>query len=155
MRPTRHQIFMEQAFVTAKRATCMRLSVGALIVADRRIVATGYNGAPAGLAHCAGNACPGRMRCDMTIHAEENAFNHMPEPTRFYTRLDMYCTDSPCTRCAELIITKGIKRLFFAYPYRDQTPVENLITKGVEVYRMNLSGYVIRYPDMELVEPWS
>lgn len=153
MRPTRHQTFIEQAFVTAKRATCMRLSVGALIVADRRILATGYNGAPAGLAHCAGNACPGRYRCDLTVHAEANAIKHMHK-TSITEPLDMYCTDSPCASCADLIAT-NIKRLFFAYPYRDQAPVSALLERGVEVYRMNLAGFVVRYPDMELVEPWS
>ena len=78
VRISRHLMFMEIAHTVAKRATCMRLNVGAVLVADRQIVSIGYNGAPSGAPHCAGNECPGKHHCHETIHAEVNAVQHLP-----------------------------------------------------------------------------
>jgi dCMP deaminase len=111
MRPTRPQMFMEIAHVVAKRSTCMRLNVGAVIVQDRRIVSIGYNGAPAGAPHCAGNDCPGKHYCQETIHAEDNAMRHLPAGLRLVNNrvvdLDVYVTDSPCASCFDKIKDHG------------------------------------------------
>ena len=104
MRPTRPQTFMEIAQAVAKRATCMRLNVGAVLVQGRSIVSIGYNGVPSGAPHCTGNDCPGKQHCHETIHAEDNALRHLPGPvysTDFdeMYELDLYVTDSPCRDC--------------------------------------------------------
>lgn len=95
MRTTRPQMFMEIAHAVARRSTCMRLNVGAVIVQGRSIVSIGYNGAPSGAPHCLGNACPGKLVCRETIHAEDNALRHLPPLEPDSPLLDLYVTDSP------------------------------------------------------------
>lgn len=155
MRPTRPQMFMEIAQVVAKRSTCMRLNVGAVIVQNRRIVSIGYNGAPSGKPHCSGNDCPGKHHCHETTHAEMNALLHLsPGLTTLngmVKDLDLYVTDSPCSDCWNNIVTGGlIKRIFFGTPYRVN---EHLTFKdGPEVYRVLPAGYVMDWKTKELVD---
>src|SRR6185437_4763132 len=123
-RPTRVQTYMDIAAIWAKRSTCMRRNVGAVIVSDRHIISHGYNGTPPNAPHCSGNACPGRHMCDLTTHAEANAIHNTSGTMR--TRLnggDIFTTDSPCLKCARLIHASGIRRVFFAIPYRILDPV--------------------------------
>lgn len=148
---------MDIAHVVAKRATCMRLSVGAVIVKDRSIVSIGYNGVPAGAPHCAGNACPGRFNCQETTHAEINAIRHLPAGTE--GPLDLYVTDSPCVHCYDRIKSGlKIKRIFFGTPYRISehldSPIDNELfqTLAPEVYRITPSGYVMDWRTKELVD---
>ena len=152
MRPTRIQTYMECAQAWAKRSTCHRLNVGAVIVVDRTIVSHGYNGVPSGHEHCLGNACPGKFECKETIHAEVNALRRWsvegPTPAA-----DMYCTDSPCPDCATNIVVRGIRRVFFATPYRITTSLDGLMEAGVEVYRVTPAGYVINWKTRDVVEP--
>ncbi|RMH22128.1 MAG: hypothetical protein D6698_01845 [Gammaproteobacteria bacterium] len=156
MRPTRPQMFMEIAQVVAKRATCMRLNVGAVLVQNRRIVSIGYNGAPAGAPHCLGNECPGKYRCHETTHAEVNALIHLsPELTtrdRVVKNLDLYVTDSPCKDCFDMIVTSGlIRRIFFGTPYRI---TDHLIGHGqnIGIYRVLPAGYIVDWKTKELVD---
>ncbi len=152
MRPTRQQTFMEIAQVVAKRSTCFRLNVGAVIVINDRIVSIGYNGAPPGHDHCAGNDCPGVTpgQCP-TIHAEHNALTYLPTGQRIGSK-DIYITHAPCMDCANLCNLYNVKRLFFETPYRYTDAVDMLIARGVEVYQVNPAGYVIRYFDKQVVE---
>lgn len=151
-RPTRIQTYMEIAHAWAKRSTCMRRNVGAIIVRDRRIVSHGYNGVVSGAPHCGGNSCPGRTYCDLTIHAEINAITHIPE-TELVDPLDMYTTDSPCPYCAARIVSdQWIRRVFFAVPYRLSEGMD-LMKGRVEVYHVMPAGYVMEYFTRELVEP--
>lgn len=150
MRPTRQQLFMEIAHVVAKRSTCFRLNVGAVVVVNDRIVSIGYNGAPAGEPHCAGNDCPGVKpgHCP-TIHAEENALKYAPPPTG--APRDLYVTHAPCEGCANLCLFYGVRRLFFNIPYRDTSGIDNLTEEGIEVYQVTPAGYVVQYPNREVV----
>lgn len=154
MRITRPQLFMEIAHVVAKRATCMRLSVGAVLVHQRNIVAIGYNGVPAGEPHCAGNDCPGKFKCELTTHAEANALKHLPSGA--WNALDLYCTDSPCPDCYRMLLECGfIKRIFFATPYRVNDHLTETRPSGYiapEVYRVTPSGYVMDWRTRELVD---
>lgn len=154
MRITRPQMFMDIAHIVAKRATCMRLSVGAVLVHERSIVAIGYNGVPAGHAHCSGNDCPGRYRCEETIHAEINALNHLPDGIE--GPLDLYVTDSPCAHCYQNILSDGrIGRIFFGTPYRITAHLETDPEErwnAPEVYRITPSGYVMNWRTKELVD---
>lgn len=157
MRPTRIQTFMEIAHVWAKRSTCHRLNVGAVVVINGTAVSHGYNGVPAGHEHCVGNDCPGKFVCHLTIHAERNAIERIPflargEALEAETRADLYVTDSPCPACAELIIKTGIKRVFFATPYRITDALDALIERRVEVYRVTPAGYVIEWATKNVME---
>lgn len=147
MRISRPQMFMEIAHVVAKRATCFRLNVGAVIVADRRIVSIGYNGAPSGAPHCSGNDCPGRFHCKETTHAEVNALNYLEE---VMASLDLYVTDSPCSACWDVLkADMRIKRVFFATPYRI---TDHLTADGPGLYRVLPAGYVMDWRTKELVD---
>lgn len=149
MRISRPHMFMEIAHVVAKRSTCMRLNVGAVVVYQRRVVSIGYNGVPSGLPHCSGDDCPGREGCTLTVHAEDNAILHMPWGV---ASADMYVTDSPCQSCAEKIHKARFKRLFFATPYRLTEPLTWLAKQKIGVYRITPAGYVVEWLSNSLVE---
>ena len=144
MRITRHQLFMEIAHVLAKRSTCPRLNVGAVVVVNSRIVSVGYNGAPPGEPHCteAGCLCEDGG-CRRTVHAEINALNYVPDSVRG-SESSLYVTDSPCMACARAISEHNdILWLYYGQPYRDTAPLIYLIAMGVEVFRVVPSGYTI------------
>lgn len=151
-RISRPQMFMEIAHTVAKRSTCMRLNVGAVIVKERRIVSIGYNGVPAGEPHCRGNHCPGKLSCNLTTHAEANAIQFLPEGIGY--GLDLYVTDSPCSNCFDLINQDHrFDRLFFSTPYRITDHLEkNLFDRGLEVYRIVPAGYIMDWHTKELVD---
>lgn len=153
MRTTRPQMFMEIAQAVAKRATCMRLNVGAVLVQGRSIVSIGYNGAPSGAPHCSGNNCPGRQFCKETIHAEENALLHVPHgiTVTLDTRFDLYVTDSPCQNCFDMVVDAGVvKRIFFGTPYRI---TDHLVGHGqdIGIYRVLPAGYIVDWETKDLV----
>lgn len=150
MRITRSQMFFEMAQIVAKRSTCMRLNVGAVIVRDRRVVSIGYNGVAPGETHCAGNDCPGKVGCRLTTHAEINALNYLPSVMQ--GPMDLYVTDSPCQTCFEVILDDGrIKRIFFGTPYRitDHLNDERIL---VDVYRITPAGFIMDWRTRNLVE---
>lgn len=156
MRTTRPQMFMEIAGVVAKRATCMRLNVGAVMVMDRSIVSIGYNGAPSGAPHCSGNDCPGKAFCQETIHAERNAILHLPQHLRRlgenYPVFDLYVTDSPCAHCFKYIKEYGgVRRIFFGTPYRITDHLDNADEK-IGIYRVLPAGYIIDWKTKDLVD---
>ena len=152
MRISRHQLFMEVAQVFAKRSTCARLAVGAVVVADRSIVAAGYNGSAAGEPHCTGKHCtPPGQGCQRALHAELNALSRIPTSV-LGSPLDIYVTDSPCAHCYELIVEPmyHIRSLYFANLYRINQHL--LDHSELSIFRLTPSGYVIDYRTGELVE---
>lgn len=153
MRPSRPQMYMEIAQVVAKRATCMRLNVGAVLVHNRRIVSIGYNGVPAGEPHCAGNLCEGKSHCLLTTHAEMNALSHLPPGFRAGTEgLDLYVTDSPCSHCFDHLGSTGlVGRIFFGTPYRITEHLEDHLW-DMQVFRVLPAGYVMNWETKELVD---
>jgi dCMP deaminase len=108
--------FLDIAFEVAERSTCPRRRVGAVIVKDKRIKGTGYNGSASGLAHCTEEGCLViNNHCIRTIHAEVNALLECtPEERQGAT---IYITDRPCAECSKLIISTGINRVVFARDY--------------------------------------
>ena len=120
-RPSWDDYFMDIAYQVAKRSTCDRARVGAIIVKDRRILTTGYNGAPAGLPHCdevghlmiAGH-------CVRTLHAEQNAIIQAALHGVSVAGGTMYVTHQPCLTCAKMIINAGIRRVVHAGHYADE-----------------------------------
>lgn len=116
MRKDWDSYFMDIAFQVAERSTCPRRSVGAVIVKDKRIKGTGYNGSPAGLAHCQDEGClMVNNHCIRTIHAEINALLECAPAER--KGATIYVTDRPCAECAKCIINCGISRVVFARDY--------------------------------------
>src|SRR5207245_3133865 len=118
-RPSWDEYFMNIARAVASRSTCSRRSVGALVVKEKRILATGYNGAPAGLRHC-DHEDGADMRdghCARSTHAEQNA---IVQAAKYGTPIDgatLYCTDQPCLTCAKLLVNAGVRRGVFGGEY--------------------------------------
>ena len=117
------EYFMEIAYTTAKRATCPKRSVGAVIVQGCRIIATGYNGAPAGTSHCPTSDpeghpdCIEHGHCVRTIHAEMNAIIACAAAGVSATGGTLYSTAFPCPRCMGALINAGIKHIVYAESY--------------------------------------
>ncbi len=149
-RISRQQMFIDFARAASKRATCMRLSVGAVVVINNNVVSIGYNGAPSGYAHCRGNDCPGRYSCTETIHAEVNALTRVPRPLRDEDK-DLYVTSSPCANCVAMLVDSKVKRLFFEAPYRITDHLDTLAGK-VLVHQVNQSGYVVDWFTKQVIE---
>jgi dCMP deaminase len=132
-RPSLDEYFLEIAFVVGKRATCLRKNVGAVIVRDKRILATGYNGAPSGMNHCLEIGCirdlekiPSGTRQEKcrAVHAEQNAIIQAAIHGVSIAGATIYCTHQPCILCAKMIINSNIKRVVYANLYPDTDSLE-------------------------------
>ena len=141
-RPSWDEYFMELASVVAKRSTCLRQKVGAVIVKDKRILATGYNGAPSGMAHCLDIGClreklsvPSGERIELCrgLHAEQNAIIQAAKFGICIEGATIYTTHCPCITCAKMIINAGIKRVVYGKEYADKRGLELLKEAGIEV----------------------
>ena len=142
-RPSWDEYFMEMAELTAKRSTCLRRQVGAVIVRDKHIIATGYNGAPRGLPHCAERggcyreklSVPSGERHElcMALHAEQNA---IIQAAAFGNGIEdgvIYITHQPCAICAKMIINAGIRRILVKSGYPDQLSIDLLAEAGLKI----------------------
>lgn len=139
-RPSWDEYFMEIASLVAKRSTCLRRQVGAVIVKDKHILATGYNGAPAGLAHCAEVGClrdgiPSGERHELcrAIHAEQNAIVQAALHGTALRESTIYVTHQPCVLCAKMLINAGVRRVVFKGSYPDGLSLDFLNEAGVEL----------------------
>ncbi len=145
-RPSWDEYFMEMAELTAKRSTCMRRSVGAVIVKDRRAIATGYNGAPRGIAHCEERGgcirqqmnIPSGQRHElcMALHAEQNAIIQAAAMGNSIEGGTIYITHQPCAICAKMIINSGITRIVIKEGYPDELAAAILEEAGLEIERI-------------------
>ena len=119
MRKDWDDYFMDIAYKVKERSTCPRLQVGAVIVKDKRIKGTGYNGSPSGMPHCEDEGCfLIDKHCKRTIHAEVNCLlETTPEERKGAT---IYVTHQPCQDCQKLIITSGITRVVYAEGYEPE-----------------------------------
>ncbi|AKB45641.1 MAG TPA: cytidine/deoxycytidylate deaminase family protein [Methanosarcina vacuolata] len=141
-RPSIDEYFLEIAFVVGKRATCLRKNVGAVIVRDKRILATGYNGAPSGMDHCLEIGCirdlekiPSGTRQEKcrAVHAEQNAIIQAAIHGVSIAGATIYCTHQPCILCAKMLINSNIKRVVYATYYPDNDSLEFFRDAGVKV----------------------
>ena len=134
-RITWDQFFLAQCHLLALRSTCTRLAVGAVIVRDRRIIAGGYNGSISGGDHCIDQGCyVVDNHCVRTIHAEMNALLQCAKYGVSVSGADLYVTHFPCLPCTKSIIQSGIKRLYYAMDYKNNTyAIELLEQAGIEV----------------------
>jgi dCMP deaminase len=141
-RPSWDAYFMEIASLVSTRATCPRRSVGALIVRDKQIVATGYNGAPRGIPHCPpggpDNDWPlGCMRaghCIRSLHAEQNALLQAARIGVSCEGATMYVTCQPCNMCAKMLINAGIARVIYEGDYPDEFSLDLFRQSHLEVF---------------------
>lgn len=140
-RPSWDEYFMQIADVAATRSTCLRRHVGAVLVYDRRILATGYNGVPAGIEHCATRGC---LRAELGIpsgqqhelcrglHAEQNALIQAARHGGVAADgATIYCTAHPCVQCTKMLINAGAKRIVFRDDYPDELSASLLEEAGV------------------------
>jgi dCMP deaminase len=131
-RPGWDEYFMEIAHTVATRATCPRASVGAVLVREHRILTTGYNGAPRGVAHCSEAGCMlVNDHCQRATHAEANAIVQGALHGVGLQGATAYCTHQPCVNCSKLLISAGVTKIVYDQPYPDPIATELLVEAGV------------------------
>ncbi|MDA7857910.1 dCMP deaminase family protein [bacterium] len=137
-----NEYFMKITQVVAERSTCLRRKVGAVIVKEKRILATGYNGAVTGLAHCEDAGClreelkvPAGQRQEICrgLHAEANALLFAAVEGTNMEGAVIYCTHQPCILCAKMIIQSGIRRVIFGGEYPDKLALDMFKEANVEL----------------------
>ncbi len=126
--------FMNIAHQAATRSTCDRKHVGAVIVRDRTILSTGYNGSIRGMPHCddRGHLMEGG-HCVATIHAEANAILQAAKNGVNIDRAEIYTTASPCWNCFKMMANAGIRRIYYGEFYRDRRSLEIAHEVGIEL----------------------
>jgi dCMP deaminase len=139
MRVDWHQYFMNIAHQAATRSTCTRKHVGAVIVRDRTVLSTGYNGSVRGLPHCEDVGCTVEDgHCVATVHAEANAIIQAAKNGVSIHDAELYTTASPCWGCFKLIANSGIKKIYFGEFYRDERSREIAPQIGIELVDLNI-----------------
>lgn len=149
-RPTWDEYFIGIADLTAERSTCLRRQVGAVIVKDNRIMATGYNGAPMGIKHCDERGGCLRQKLNvpsgerhelcMALHAEQNAIIQAAHLGQSIAGGTIYVTHQPCVICAKMIINAGIERIVVREGYPDNLSIEILNEAGLNIEMLELKG---------------
>ncbi|GAB4436166.1 MAG: cytidine/deoxycytidylate deaminase family protein [bacterium] len=144
-RPSWDEYFIEITKIVAKRSTCLRRHVGAILVKDKRILATGYNGAPQNIRHCLDIGCireskkiPSGERHELCrgIHAEQNLIIQAAYHGISIADSQLYCTNFPCSICAKMIINAGIRKIIYIEGYPDELSQELLKEANVEVVKI-------------------
>jgi len=145
-RPSWEAYFMDITFLVSKRSTCLRRAVGALIVKDKRILSTGYNGAPTGIKHCIETGCL-REKLNVAsgenhelcrgIHAEQNAIIQAAYHGASIKNATLFCTNLPCSICAKMIINAGIKKICYNSGYADSMSEEMLNEAGINLIKID------------------
>ena len=145
-RPSWEEYFMSIAGQVSTRSTCLRRSVGCIIVVEKRIVSSGYNGAPSGLPHCEEVGClresrgvaPGeRHELCRGLHAEQNAIIQAALHGTAVRGGTLYCTHKPCVLCTKMLINAGIVRVYYREGYEDELADEMAREAGMLVERIS------------------
>jgi len=146
-RPSWPEYFMDITRLVANRSTCLRRKVGAILVKNRRILATGYNGVPSGIRHCEEVGClrekrsvPSGERHELCrgLHAEQNLIIQAAFHGIAINQSILYCTNKPCVICTKMIINAGIKKVYYEDGYDDPLSEEMCAEIGLELERLNL-----------------
>lgn len=124
---------MTMAYMAAERSTCDRLKAGAVLVKDKRVIGTGYNGSPPGMAHCddVGHLMH-ENHCIRTLHGEENTLLQAAKLGISTDGSTLYTTFSPCYHCLKKLIAAGVKRIIAGQFYRDTRIIDACKEAGVE-----------------------
>ena len=142
VRPTWDEYFTRAAFLVSERSTCLRRKVGAVLVKDKQILATGYNGAPTGIVHCAERGClrqelnvPSGQRHEICrgLHAEQNVLLQAARHGVSVRSSIIYITHTPCSICAKMLINAGIQEVIIAGDYPDKMALDFLKEAGVKM----------------------
>jgi len=137
---------MDITHLVAKRSTCLRRQVGAVLVKDKKILATGYNGAPSRLEHCLDTGClrereriPSGERHELCrgLHAEQNAIIQAAYHGVQIRGATLYCTNHPCIICSKMIINAGIEKIVYEEGYADALAKEMLRESAIEIERFD------------------
>jgi dCMP deaminase len=148
-RPDWDSYFMEIAKIVSRRSTCRRRNVGALIVKDKRILSTGYNGAPAGLKHCIDEEClreklgvasGERHELCRGLHAEQNAIIQAASHGVSIGGAHLYSTHLPCSICIKMVINAGIGTVYYLDGYPDDLAMEMIGESGIKVRKVELEN---------------
>ncbi len=142
-RPSWDTYFMEIAHLVKTRATCPRRQVGAVLVREKRIIATGYNGSPRGLQHCPEGGekndwptgCMRAGHCIRSLHAEQNALLQAAMIGIPCEGSTMYVTCQPCNACAKMIINAGVEKVIYEGDYPDEFSLVLFTEAGMKLYR--------------------
>lgn len=141
-RPSWEEYFLQVADLVASRSTCLRRQVGAVLVRDERIIATGYNGAPRSIAHCLEVGClrekmgiPSGERYELCrgVHAEQNAIINAAYYGVSTLNAVLYCTNQPCLICARMIINAGITKIVHRGDFVDDLALDFMQEAGIEM----------------------
>lgn len=139
------EYFMKIANLVSQRSTCLRRQVGCVIVRDKRILATGYNGAPSNLKHCEEVGClrnklkiPSGERQELCrgLHSEQNAIIQAALMGVSLKDAELYCTHQPCVLCAKMLINAGINKIIFTGSYPDKLALSLLKEARVKLIRI-------------------
>ncbi|MCP4713787.1 MAG: dCMP deaminase family protein [Deltaproteobacteria bacterium] len=150
-RPEWTEYFMDIARLVSRRATCTRRKVGAVLVKDTRLLASGYNGAPAGLEHCAARGClrrklnvPSGQRHELCrgLHAEQNAIIQAAYHGISIAGATLYCTTQPCSICMKMLINAGIARIVCEEGYPDELTDSFMHESDIVIEYINREGEV-------------
>ncbi len=142
VRPSWDDYFLQLADLVASRSTCLRRQVGAVLVRDERIIATGYNGAPRGIQHCLEAGClrekmgiPSGERYELCrgVHAEQNAIINAAYYGVSTKGAILYCTNQPCLICARMIINAGIIKVVHRGNFDDDFALQFMEEAGIEM----------------------
>lgn len=145
-RPSWDEYFMDITHLVAKRSTCLRRQVGAVLVKDKKILATGYNGAPSRLKHCFDIGClreklkiPSGERHELCrgLHAEQNAIIQAAYHGVEIRQATLYCTNHPCIICSKMVINSGIERIVYEDGYADHLARGMLKESGIKIEKFN------------------
>ena len=148
-RPSWETYFMDITEQVATRSTCLRRAVGAVVVKDKRMLTTGYNGAPSGTRHCKETGClreklniasGERHELCRGIHAEQNAIIQAALHGVSIKDSTLYCTNLPCSICAKMIINAGVKKIIYQTGYADDLSREMLTEARVEIIQYRQEG---------------
>lgn len=148
-RPSWDQYFMDITHLVATRSSCLRRQVGALLVKDRNILATGYNGVPSGITHCESAGClrerlnvPSGERHELCrgLHAEQNAIIQAAKHGTNINGATLYCTTMPCIICTKMIINAGITTVIYGEGYADELAREMIREAAIEVVHFSAAS---------------
>lgn len=148
-RPSNDEYFMKMAYLASERSTCLRRKVGAVIVIDKRVLTTGYNGAPKGLPHCEETGClreqmnvPSGQRHELCrgVHAEQNAIIQAAVFGVSVKGASIYITNYPCSVCAKMLLNAGITEIVFDEEYKDDLAIELLAQSDIKVRNFKLNN---------------
>lgn len=145
-RPSWQKYFMDMAYLVSERSTCQRRKVGAVLVRNNQILATGYNGAPKGVSHCSETGClraklnvPSGQKHELCrgIHAEQNAIVQAAVNGTSIKGASLFCTTQPCIICSKMIINAEIKTIYVTETYPDELAKQMLDEANIELILYN------------------